>query len=132
MLSDEVDYQDLGGDYFAKGDTERTRKRAISQLQGVSATASFSRLRLEARSFGSGVIHLSRNGASIELRALQASSIRDAGAVLRFTAWARATCEVCFGAYAVLTSAVHSPGVDSRRLVSVEQRGNRLTHAWQS
>jgi len=35
LLSDEVDYDDLGGDYFAKRDTERARRRAISQLEGL-------------------------------------------------------------------------------------------------
>lgn len=35
LLSAEVDYQDLGGDYFAKRDTDRARRRAISQLEGL-------------------------------------------------------------------------------------------------
>lgn len=35
LLTDEVDYEDLGGDYFARRDTERARRRAISQLEGL-------------------------------------------------------------------------------------------------
>jgi hypothetical protein len=35
LLTDEVDYEDLGGDYFAKRDTQRARKRAISQLEAL-------------------------------------------------------------------------------------------------
>ena len=35
LLSDDCDYEDLGGDYFAKRDTERSRQRAVSQLQAL-------------------------------------------------------------------------------------------------
>jgi transposase len=39
LLTDNCDYQDLGGDYFVRRDTERARQRAVAQLQ-ASATAS--------------------------------------------------------------------------------------------
>lgn len=35
LLTDEVDYEDLGGDYFARRDTQRARTRAISQLEAL-------------------------------------------------------------------------------------------------
>ena len=35
LLSDECDYADLGGNYFAKRDAERARSRAISQLEAL-------------------------------------------------------------------------------------------------
>ena len=35
LLSDERDYDDLGGDYFAKRDADRARSRAISQLEAL-------------------------------------------------------------------------------------------------
>jgi Transposase IS116/IS110/IS902 family len=41
LLADDCDYQDLGGDYFIRRDTDRARQRAVAQLQ-ASATASSS------------------------------------------------------------------------------------------
>ena len=35
LLARECDYQDLGGDYFARRDTDRARQRAIAQLQSL-------------------------------------------------------------------------------------------------
>lgn len=35
LLAEDRDYQDLGGDYFARRDTVRARSRAISQLEGL-------------------------------------------------------------------------------------------------
>ena len=35
LLTDDVDYEDLGGDYFVKRDAERARSRAISQLEAL-------------------------------------------------------------------------------------------------
>jgi transposase len=35
LLTNDCDYQDLGGDYFARRDTERQRQRAIAQLQAL-------------------------------------------------------------------------------------------------
>jgi len=35
LLANDADYLDLGGDYFAKRDTERARSRAISQLESL-------------------------------------------------------------------------------------------------
>ncbi len=35
LLSNECEYTDLGGDYFAKRDTDRQKDRLISQLQGL-------------------------------------------------------------------------------------------------
>jgi transposase len=35
LLSDDCDYQDLGGDYFVRRDTERQRQRAVAQLQAL-------------------------------------------------------------------------------------------------
>ena len=34
-LTDHCDYQDLGGDYFVRRDTERARQRAVAQLQAL-------------------------------------------------------------------------------------------------
>jgi transposase len=35
LLTDDCDYQDLGGDYFVRRDTERQRQRAVAQLQAL-------------------------------------------------------------------------------------------------
>ena len=35
LLTDNCDYQDLGGDYFVRRDTERQRLRAMAQLQAL-------------------------------------------------------------------------------------------------
>jgi transposase len=35
LLTDDCDYQDLGGDYFVRRDTERRRQRAVAQLQAL-------------------------------------------------------------------------------------------------
>jgi hypothetical protein len=35
LLADDCDYQDLGGDYFVRRDTERRRQRAVAQLQAL-------------------------------------------------------------------------------------------------
>lgn len=35
LLTDDVDYADLGGDYFVKRDAERARSRAIGQLEAL-------------------------------------------------------------------------------------------------
>jgi transposase len=35
LLANDCDYQDLGGDYFARRDTERQRQRAVAQLQAL-------------------------------------------------------------------------------------------------
>ena len=35
LLSYDCDYEDLGGDYFVQRDTDRTRQRAVSQLQAL-------------------------------------------------------------------------------------------------
>jgi transposase len=35
LLHDHCDYQDLGGEYFARRDTDRARQRALSQLQAL-------------------------------------------------------------------------------------------------
>jgi transposase len=35
LLADDCDYQDLGGDYFVRRDTDRQRQRAIAQLQAL-------------------------------------------------------------------------------------------------
>jgi transposase len=35
LLADDCDYQDLGGDYFIRRDTDRARKRAVAQLQAL-------------------------------------------------------------------------------------------------
>ena len=35
MLARDCDYQDLGGDYFARRDTDRARQRAVAQLQAL-------------------------------------------------------------------------------------------------
>ena len=35
LLNYECEYDDLGGDYFVQRDTNRTRQRAVSQLQAL-------------------------------------------------------------------------------------------------
>jgi transposase len=35
LLTDDCDYQDLGGDYFIRRDTDRARQRAVAQLQAL-------------------------------------------------------------------------------------------------
>ena len=35
LLTEDCDYQDLGGDYFVRRDTERQRQRAVAQLQAL-------------------------------------------------------------------------------------------------
>jgi transposase len=35
LLTDNCTYQDLGGDYFVRRDTDRQRQRAIAQLQAL-------------------------------------------------------------------------------------------------
>ena len=35
LLSDGCDYDDLGGDYFVTRDTDKTRQRAVAQLQAL-------------------------------------------------------------------------------------------------
>jgi len=35
LLARDCDYQDLGGDYFARRDTDRARQRAVAQLQAL-------------------------------------------------------------------------------------------------
>jgi transposase len=35
LLSNDCDYQDLGGDYFVRRDTDRQRQRAVAQLQAL-------------------------------------------------------------------------------------------------
>jgi transposase len=35
LLTDSCDYQDLGGDYFIRRDTDRARQRAVAQLQAL-------------------------------------------------------------------------------------------------
>jgi hypothetical protein len=35
LLSENCDYNDLGGDYFAQRDTDRTRQWAVAQLQAL-------------------------------------------------------------------------------------------------
>jgi transposase len=35
LLTDNCDYQDLGGDYFVRRDTQRQRQRAVAQLQAL-------------------------------------------------------------------------------------------------
>jgi transposase len=35
LLNDNCDYQDLGGDYFVRRDTDRQRQRAVAQLQAL-------------------------------------------------------------------------------------------------
>jgi transposase len=35
LLTDNCDYQDLGGDYFVRRDTDRQRQRAVAQLQAL-------------------------------------------------------------------------------------------------
>ncbi|HEU4897627.1 MAG TPA: IS110 family transposase [Actinomycetota bacterium] len=35
LLTDDCDYQDLGGDYFVRRDTERQRQRAVAHLQAL-------------------------------------------------------------------------------------------------
>ena len=38
LLSENCDYDDLGGDYFVTRDTDRTRQRALAQLQALGYT----------------------------------------------------------------------------------------------
>ena len=35
LLTNDCDYQDLGGDYFVRRDTDRARQRAVAQLQAL-------------------------------------------------------------------------------------------------
>jgi transposase len=35
LLTESCDYQDLGGDYFIRRDTDRARQRAVAQLQAL-------------------------------------------------------------------------------------------------
>jgi transposase len=35
LLTNQCDYEDLGGDYFVKRDTDRSRQRAVSQLEAL-------------------------------------------------------------------------------------------------
>jgi hypothetical protein len=35
LLTNDCDYQDLGGDYFVRRDTDRQRQRAVAQLQAL-------------------------------------------------------------------------------------------------
>jgi transposase len=35
LLTEDCDYQDLGGDYFVRRDTDRQRQRAVAQLQAL-------------------------------------------------------------------------------------------------
>ena len=35
LLANNCDYQDLGGDYFVRRDTDRQRQRAVAQLQAL-------------------------------------------------------------------------------------------------
>jgi transposase len=35
LLADDCDYQDLGGDYFVRRDTQRQQQRAVAQLQAL-------------------------------------------------------------------------------------------------
>lgn len=35
LLTNDCDYDDLGGNYFVKRDTDRARQRAVSQLQAL-------------------------------------------------------------------------------------------------
>jgi transposase len=35
LLTDNYHYQDLGGDYFIRRDTDRQRQRAVAQLQAL-------------------------------------------------------------------------------------------------
>jgi hypothetical protein len=35
LLTNDCDYQDLGGDDFVRRDTERQRQRAVAQLQAL-------------------------------------------------------------------------------------------------
>jgi transposase len=35
LLADDCDYQDLGGDYVVRRDTDRARQRAVAQLQAL-------------------------------------------------------------------------------------------------
>ncbi len=41
MLTDDVDYQDLGGDYFTKQDPERTMRRITRQANILAFTVRF-------------------------------------------------------------------------------------------
>ena len=35
LLANDGDYQDLGGDFFVRRDADRTRQRAVAQLQAL-------------------------------------------------------------------------------------------------
>ena len=35
LLTEDCGYQDLGGDYFVRRDTDRARQRAVAQLQAL-------------------------------------------------------------------------------------------------
>jgi transposase len=35
LLSDDCDYQDLGGDFFVRRDADRARQRAVAQLHAL-------------------------------------------------------------------------------------------------
>jgi hypothetical protein len=41
MLTDDVAYQDLGGDYYAKYDPERAMRRIIRQANALGFTVRF-------------------------------------------------------------------------------------------
>jgi transposase len=41
MLTDNVDYHDLGGDYFTKQDPERAMRRIIRQANALGLTVRF-------------------------------------------------------------------------------------------
>jgi hypothetical protein len=41
MLTDDIDYHDLGGDYFARLDPERTIRRIIRQANALGFTVRF-------------------------------------------------------------------------------------------
>jgi len=41
MLTDNADYQDLGGDYFTKQDPERAMRRIIRQANALGLTVRF-------------------------------------------------------------------------------------------
>jgi len=43
LLTDDADYEDLGGDYFVKRDAERAQSRAISQLEALGYRVSRTR-----------------------------------------------------------------------------------------
>jgi hypothetical protein len=39
LLTDDCDYQDLGGDYFVRRDADRARQPAVAQLQASATTS---------------------------------------------------------------------------------------------